>query len=41
MNVYYESDKEIYLVSDKGAKFMKPEREFFELTNLPGKNAVF
>lgn len=35
VKVYYESDKEIYFVSEKGTKLMKPEREFFELTNLP------
>jgi hypothetical protein len=32
--VYYESDKEIYFQSEKGLKIMKPEPEFFELTNL-------
>lgn len=35
VKVFYESDKEIYFVSEKGTKWMKPEREFFELTNLP------
>ncbi|WP_199621979.1 hypothetical protein [Paenibacillus alkalitolerans] len=35
VRVLYESDKEIYFVSEQGTKLMKPEREFFELTNLP------
>lgn len=34
IKVYYESDKEIYFHSKKGLKMMKPELEFFELTNL-------
>jgi hypothetical protein len=34
LTVFYESDKEIYFVSEKGTKLMKPEHEFFELTNL-------
>ena len=35
VKVLYESDEEIYFVSEKGTKWMKPEREFFELTRLP------
>ncbi|MCM3671324.1 hypothetical protein M3181_20400 [Mesobacillus maritimus] len=35
ITVSYESDKEIYFQSEKGIKIMKPEPEFFELTNLP------
>lgn len=35
VTVFYERDKEIYFVSEKGTKLMKPEPEFFELTNLP------
>ena len=34
IKVYYGSDKEIYFQSEKGIKIMKPESEFFELTNL-------
>ncbi|MGD6777668.1 hypothetical protein [Sutcliffiella horikoshii] len=34
IKVYYESDKEIYFLSEKGWKVMKPEPTFFELTNL-------
>lgn len=34
VKVLYESDKEIYFVSEKGTKLMKPEPELFELTNL-------
>ncbi|BCB03834.1 hypothetical protein [Bacillus sp. KH172YL63] len=34
INVYYGNDKEIYFQSKKGTKIMKPEPEFFELTNL-------
>lgn len=34
VKVLYKRDKEIYLVSEKGAKFMKPEGEFIELINL-------
>ncbi|CAM4017866.1 hypothetical protein [Mesobacillus thioparans] len=32
--VYYDLEKGIYFVSDKGTKWMKPEREFFELTRI-------
>ncbi|ALC83750.1 MULTISPECIES: hypothetical protein [Bacillus] len=31
IKVLFESDKEIYLQSEKGTKMMKPEHEFFEL----------
>ncbi|MBT2683427.1 hypothetical protein [Bacillus sp. ISL-37] len=34
IDVYYDLEKGIYFVSDKGAKWMKPEREFFELTRI-------
>ncbi|QHE52835.1 hypothetical protein [Pontibacillus sp. HMF3514] len=34
IKVHYGNNKEIYLESNKGIKIMKPEREFFELTNL-------
>jgi hypothetical protein len=34
IKVYYGNDKEIYFQSKKGMKIMKPEHEFFELTNL-------
>lgn len=34
IKVYYENDKEIYFHSEKGIKLMKPEPEFFRLTNL-------
>lgn len=34
VKVYYGNDKEIYFQSEKGIKIMKPEPEFFELTNL-------
>jgi len=34
IKVQYESDKEIYFLSEKGTKLMKPEPEFFELTSL-------
>lgn len=34
MDVYYDLEKGIYFVSDKGAKWMKPENEFFELTKI-------
>ncbi|UFT98378.1 hypothetical protein KO561_14380 [Radiobacillus kanasensis] len=38
IEILYEEDKEIYLVSEKGIKLMKPEPEFFQLINLvPGK----
>ncbi|WP_338786343.1 hypothetical protein [Metabacillus sp. FJAT-53654] len=32
--VMYESDKEIYFQSEKGIKLMKPDPDFFKLTNL-------
>lgn len=35
IKVHYGSDQEIYFQSAKGMKRMKPEPEFFELTNLP------
>jgi hypothetical protein len=34
VEVYYDLEKGIYLVSDKGTKWMKPEREFFETTRI-------
>ena len=34
IKVYYGNDKEIYFQSNKGTKIMKPDPEFFELTNL-------
>ena len=34
VEVYYDLDKGIHLVSDKGTKWMKPEPEFFELTRI-------
>lgn len=34
IKVFYEGDKEIIFQSEKGVKVMKPEPEFFELTNL-------
>lgn len=34
VTVYYDLEKGIYFVSDRGAKWMKPEREFFELTRI-------
>lgn len=34
VQVIYDLDKGIYLVSDKGTKWMKPEKEFFELTRI-------
>jgi len=34
ITIYYGNDKEIYFKSEKGIKIMKPESEFFELTNL-------
>lgn len=34
IEVYYDLDKGIYLVSDKGTKWMKPEKEFFESTRI-------
>ncbi|MBT2695855.1 hypothetical protein J7E79_00130 [Bacillus sp. ISL-40] len=35
IKVQYENEKEIYFQSEKGTKLMKPEPDFFELTNLP------
>ncbi len=35
VTVLYEPDEEIYLISEKGTKLMKPEKEFLELVNLP------
>lgn len=35
VKVLYEPDQELYLISDKGIKLMKPEIEFLELANLP------
>jgi hypothetical protein len=34
IKVLYEKDKEVYLMSNKGIKIMKPDPEFFKLTNL-------
>jgi hypothetical protein len=34
VKVYYENEKEIYFQSEKGTKLMKPEPDFFKLTNL-------
>lgn len=34
IEVHYENEKEIYLLSEKGIKMMKPEPDFFTLTNL-------
>ncbi|ESU33860.1 hypothetical protein G3A_04260 [Bacillus sp. 17376] len=34
IDVYYDLEKGIYFVSDNGIKWMKPEREFFELTKI-------
>lgn len=34
IKIYYESEEEIYLLSEKGWKIMKPDPRFFELTNL-------
>lgn len=34
VEVYYDLDKGIYLVSNKGIKWMKPEQEFFEQTRI-------
>jgi hypothetical protein len=34
VEVYYEMDKGIYFVSEKGTKWMKPEQEFFELSRI-------
>lgn len=34
IEVHYENEKEIYFISEKGTKIMKPEPDFFTLTNL-------
>ncbi|MBM7621935.1 hypothetical protein JOC95_003843 [Bacillus tianshenii] len=34
VTVFYEKDQEIYFQSDKGIKRMKPDPDFFELTDL-------
>lgn len=34
IDVYYDLEKGIYFVSEKGMKWMKPEIEFFELTRI-------
>lgn len=34
VEVYYDLEKGIYFVSDKGTKWMKPEKEFFETTRI-------
>lgn len=34
VTVYYDLENGIYFVSDRGAKWMKPEKEFFELTRI-------
>ncbi|WP_226641898.1 hypothetical protein [Mesobacillus subterraneus] len=34
ITVYYDLEKGIYLVSERGTKWMKPEREFFQLTRI-------
>lgn len=34
VDVYYDLEEGIYFVSDRGAKWMKPEKEFFELTKI-------
>ena len=34
IKVHYGNEKEIYFQSEKGAKLMKPEPDFFEITNL-------
>jgi hypothetical protein len=34
IKVMYESDKEIYFQSEKGIKMMKPDPDFYKLTNL-------
>lgn len=37
--VHYERDKEIYFQSNEGIKIMKPDPDFFQLTNLSQFNA--
>ncbi|MFC4560202.1 hypothetical protein ACFO3D_18765 [Virgibacillus kekensis] len=34
IKVHYEAEKEIYFQSENGTKLMKPEPDFFKLTNL-------
>ncbi|MGJ9386190.1 hypothetical protein [Salipaludibacillus sp. CF4.18] len=34
IKVMYEGDKEIYFLTEKGIKLMKPDPDFFKLTNL-------
>ncbi|MFV2048252.1 hypothetical protein ACEWK1_12835 [Metabacillus sp. YM-086] len=34
IKVFYEDGKEIYFQSEKGTKLMKPDPDFFKLTNL-------
>lgn len=34
IDVYYDLEKGIYFVSEKGTKWMKPEKEFFELSRI-------
>lgn len=34
ITVYYDLEKGIFFVSDRGTKWMEPEREFFELTRI-------
>ncbi|WP_079509188.1 hypothetical protein [Mesobacillus jeotgali] len=34
ITVYYDLEKGIYFLSEKGTKWMKPEKEFFELTRI-------
>lgn len=34
VEVFYDLDKGIYLVSEKGTKWLKPEKEFFVLTRI-------
>jgi hypothetical protein len=34
IKVLYENEKEIYFQSEKGVKLMKPELDFFKITNL-------
>ena len=34
LKIFYNLEKGIYIVSDQGTKWMKPEKEFFELTRI-------
>jgi hypothetical protein len=34
VEVHYDLEKGIYFISEKGTKWMKPEKEFFELTKI-------